>query len=192
MITDFQKKVVEDNLNTSTKSDLLPDTTEEENRVDLELSNKYAYDELLQDLEMFCRKLFAKAVKLERISLAQRARINWLRDGDQCTAFFFKKLTVRRVMSKIYRIEDSNATELTEPQLIRDEIIGYYSNLMGKSSRSPGEVLPDFERFISRKLTDEDAMEMVRPVNVEKIKSVLFNFPDDKAPGPDGFTVGFF
>ncbi|XP_011101374.1 uncharacterized protein LOC105179454 [Sesamum indicum] len=42
-------------------------------------------DELFLQLEHCCRIVLAKAVKLEQVMLRQRAKIQWMKGGDQCS-----------------------------------------------------------------------------------------------------------
>nr|GFB00894.1 RNA-directed DNA polymerase, eukaryota, reverse transcriptase zinc-binding domain protein [Tanacetum cinerariifolium] len=37
-----------------------------------------------------------------------------------------------------------------------------------------------------------DALDMVRDVSDQEVKTAIFSMGNDKAPGPDGFTVAFF
>ncbi|KAK4384402.1 Retrovirus-related Pol polyprotein from type-2 retrotransposable element R2DM [Sesamum angolense] len=41
-------------------------------------------------------------------------------------------------------------------------------------------------------LTDDEARDITRPVTIDEVKTALFDIEEDKAPGPDGFSSGFF
>ncbi|KAL0288866.1 UNVERIFIED_CONTAM: hypothetical protein Sangu_2639000 [Sesamum angustifolium] len=41
-------------------------------------------------------------------------------------------------------------------------------------------------------LTDEEARALIRPVTSDEVKTAFFDIEEDKAPGPDGFSLGFF
>ncbi|KAK4384693.1 hypothetical protein Sango_3035400 [Sesamum angolense] len=41
-------------------------------------------------------------------------------------------------------------------------------------------------------LTDEEARAIIRPVTIDEVKTAFFDIEEDKAPGPDGFSSGFF
>ncbi|KAK4382094.1 hypothetical protein Sango_2905100 [Sesamum angolense] len=41
-------------------------------------------------------------------------------------------------------------------------------------------------------LTDDEARAIIRPVTIDEVKTALFDIEEDKAPGPDGFSSGFF
>ncbi|KAL2246078.1 UNVERIFIED_CONTAM: hypothetical protein Sindi_2876000 [Sesamum indicum] len=54
-------------------------------------------NELYLLLEHCCRVVYAKAAKLEQIMLQQqRAKMQWMKDGDQCSRVFFRKIAQRR------------------------------------------------------------------------------------------------
>ncbi|KAL0295386.1 UNVERIFIED_CONTAM: Transposon TX1 uncharacterized protein [Sesamum calycinum] len=41
-------------------------------------------------------------------------------------------------------------------------------------------------------LTEDEARAIIRPVTTEEVKIAFFDIEEDKAPGPDGFSSGFF
>ncbi|KAL0434076.1 UNVERIFIED_CONTAM: LINE-1 reverse transcriptase [Sesamum latifolium] len=61
------------------------------------------HNSLLLCLEACCRLIFLKATKLEQCMLQQRAKMQWLRGGDQCTRVFFRKIAKRRAAKRIYQ-----------------------------------------------------------------------------------------
>ncbi|KAL6522936.1 hypothetical protein OROHE_016783 [Orobanche hederae] len=145
----------------------------------------------LLELERFCRRIYANAVTQEQSYLKQRAKVEWLKDGDQCTPYFFRMMSVRKARSRILRIESDQGIIVDEPELVRKEIIGCYSTLLG-SSTDP-EVSSNLLRpYITKRLSPADASYMARQVTGDEIKRVLFGFKDIKAPGPDGYTACFF
>nr|GFC93950.1 hypothetical protein [Tanacetum cinerariifolium] len=42
------------------------------------------------------------------------------------------------------------------------------------------------------KLNDNEALEMVRDISNQEVKSAMFSMGSDKSPGPNGFTTAFF
>lgn len=161
----------------------------------LEIVQRFLADnptfEPLLELEKLCRILYTKAVSYEQSFLKQRAKIAWLKDGDQCTSFFFRQMAVRRARSRINRIEGIGGVDIDDPLLVRNEIVSFYENLLGKSidpELSDGILEP----FIHKKLRPEEALHMIRPVTAMEIKDVIFGFNDNKAPGPDGYNSLFF
>ncbi|KAG8371297.1 hypothetical protein BUALT_Bualt13G0073100 [Buddleja alternifolia] len=54
------------------------------------------------------------------------------------------------------------------------------------TATSAGAPLPDFAPFLRRKLSDEQALHMIQPIDNEEIRAVLFRLQKDKAPGHEG------
>ncbi|KAG8364599.1 hypothetical protein BUALT_Bualt18G0014000 [Buddleja alternifolia] len=104
----------------------------------------------LQLLEKFCRCIFSRAVQEERSYLAQRAKMEWLKDGYQCSAFFFKHIASRRAQSHIFFLENVNGDDISNQAQIQAELIRFYTSLLGVSSRRPNHAMPEFHRFIRK------------------------------------------
>ncbi|KAL2224532.1 UNVERIFIED_CONTAM: hypothetical protein Sindi_3020900 [Sesamum indicum] len=100
-------------------------------------------NELYLLLEHCCQIIYAKAAKLEQIMLQQRAKMQWMKDGDQCSRVFFRKIAQRRTMAR-------------------------------------------------HCITDEEASHLLLPFSPDDVKQAVFDIAEDKAPGPDGYSSGFF
>src|SRR5947208_14505246 len=104
--------------------------------------------------------MYAIAIREEHSFLSQRAHVALLKDGDQCTSFFFRRIASRRVKSRIYRILDSTGIEVEGHNQVWDEFVGFFSQLLGSSTRSC--TLPDsVQDFISGFLTEEEATGLI-------------------------------
>ncbi|KAL2224530.1 UNVERIFIED_CONTAM: hypothetical protein Sindi_3020700 [Sesamum indicum] len=155
------------------------------------VSNDRQNEALLQ-LEHCCRLVYAKALKLEQIMLQQRAKIQWMKEGDQCTRIFFRKIAQRRVARRILQINDDYGTSHTEPGEIINEFVHYYQNHLGGNRR---QILIDigFLRLWARHiLSNEEASHLISIFTPADVKQAVFDIAEDKAPGPDGYSSGFF
>ncbi|KAL2235669.1 UNVERIFIED_CONTAM: hypothetical protein Sindi_1299100 [Sesamum indicum] len=149
-------------------------------------------DKAQQLLEHCCRLVYAKAVKLEQIMLQQRAKMQWMKEGDQCTRIFFRKIAQRRVARRILQINDDYGTSHTEPGEIINEFVHYYQNLLGGNRR---QILIDigFLRPWARHiLSNEEASHLISIFTPDNVKQAVFDIAENKAPGPDGYSSGFF
>ncbi|KAK4386156.1 hypothetical protein Sango_2486200 [Sesamum angolense] len=109
------------------------------------------HNPLLLQLEHCCRLVYLKATKLEHVMLRQRAKLQWLKGGDQCSKSLLGGVRTDRVLHLHY--------------------------------------LCPWARHI---LTEEEARALIRPVTIDDVKTTLFDIEENKAPGPDGFSSGFY
>ncbi|KAL0293667.1 UNVERIFIED_CONTAM: hypothetical protein Sradi_6924700 [Sesamum radiatum] len=71
-------------------------------------------EDILLQLVKLCQRIYCQAVQQELSMLKQRSKLNWLKDGDQCTRLFFRKINARRVRQRIYQINDESGVQLTD------------------------------------------------------------------------------
>ncbi|KAL2228627.1 UNVERIFIED_CONTAM: hypothetical protein Sindi_1842400 [Sesamum indicum] len=118
--------------------------------------------------------------------------MQWMKGGDQCSRIFFRKIAQRRVARRIMQINDDNGTTHTDSGEITNEFVRYYQNLLGGNRRQ----LPLDIRFLrpwaQHVLTTEEAGQLILAFSPEDVKQAVFDIAEDKAPGPDGFSSGFF
>ncbi|XP_010525578.1 PREDICTED: uncharacterized protein LOC104803348 [Tarenaya hassleriana] len=92
---------------------------------------------------------------------------------------------------RFYR--QNQGQRISSPELIRAHAIDYYSSMLGERDgniRTPAiEWLQDLIEF---RYQSENYEELVKIPTEEDIKQVIFLFPDNKAPGPDGYPKEFF
>ncbi|GJW47602.1 putative reverse transcriptase domain-containing protein [Tanacetum coccineum] len=101
----------------------------------------------------------------EESMLKQRAKVDWLSEGDANTMFFHKTVKGNLNRNKIKNVEDMNGRD---------------------------DPMVDIPSLFTKRLSREDADFMVRPVTRDEIKGVVFGMNDDKALGPDGFSSKVF
>ncbi|KAL0444877.1 UNVERIFIED_CONTAM: Retrovirus-related Pol polyprotein from type-1 retrotransposable element R2 [Sesamum latifolium] len=124
--------------------------------------------------------------------LQLRAKIQWLKGGDQCSKIFFRKVAARRAAQKIFHINSENGDSITEESGVADEFMRFYTTLLGGRRRDNHVnlmFLPPWARYI---IPHDEGEIMIRPMEREEIKAAFFDIAEDKAPGPDGFSAGFF
>ncbi|KAL2247968.1 UNVERIFIED_CONTAM: hypothetical protein Sindi_2649100 [Sesamum indicum] len=149
-------------------------------------------NELYLLLEHCCRVVYAKAAKLEQIMLQQRAKMQWMKDGDQCSRVFFRKIAQRRVRRRILQINDENGFTHTDLGEIAHEFVSYYQNLLGGTRRRLSVDIRYLRPWARHCITDEEANQLLLPPSADDVKQAVFDIADDKAPGPDGYSSRFF
>nr|GEX46816.1 hypothetical protein [Tanacetum cinerariifolium] len=117
---------------------------------------------------------FNDALLMEEKFLKQKAKITWLKEGDSNTAYFHKV-----VKSRVSR----HSTEVAKA------FINHYEIFLGQ----PGNT-SDFntDNLFPTTLNESEALNMVRDISSQEVKSTMFSMANDKYPGLDGFTAAFF
>ncbi|KAL2938702.1 hypothetical protein RDABS01_022151 [Bienertia sinuspersici] len=63
--------------------------------------------------------------------LQQKAKCQWIREGDSNTSLFHKSIKQRRLQNTIYAIKDCNGVLQDNPSSIAGAFLEYYQNLLG-------------------------------------------------------------
>ncbi|XP_020547031.1 uncharacterized protein LOC110011363 [Sesamum indicum] len=149
-------------------------------------------NEVVLQLEHCCRIVYAKAVKQEQIMLQQRAKMQWMKGGDQCSRIFFRKIAQRRVARRILQINDDNGTILTETGEIINEFVSYYKDLLGGNKRQTTMDIGFLRPWAGHVLSNEETNYLISAFTPDDVKNAVFDIAEDKAPGLDGYSSGFF
>ncbi|KAL0290490.1 UNVERIFIED_CONTAM: Transposon TX1 uncharacterized protein [Sesamum calycinum] len=120
---------------------------------------------VLKGTVVICRLVYLKASKLEQVMLRQRAKLQWLKGGDQCSRIFFRRVATRRANKR---------------------------DLLGGDRTARAIDLRYLRPWARHILSDDEARDIIRPVTIDEVKTAFFDIEEDKAPGPDGFSSGFF
>ncbi|KAL0439176.1 UNVERIFIED_CONTAM: hypothetical protein Slati_2400600 [Sesamum latifolium] len=182
-------------------------STSHRNKADLSLNVKLAgeylassqtllqsnsHNSLLLYLEHCCRLVYMKVVKLEQIMLEQRAKIQWLKGGDQCSQVFFHKVASSRAVKKIFQITDGTGRTRTDEAEIVEEFIGFYQCLLGNERKDRYIDFRYLRPWARHIVTNDEANQLIRPMTKEEVKLTFFHIAEDKSPGPDGYSSGFY
>ncbi|KAL0367271.1 UNVERIFIED_CONTAM: putative aldo-keto reductase 1 [Sesamum radiatum] len=75
---------------------------------------------------------------------------------------------------------------------VKDEFVQYFQTLLDGDIRSRDINLEQFSPWVKHMLTDVQATGLTSQVQREEVHHALMSIADDKAPGPDGYSVCFF
>ena len=124
---------------------------------------------------------------LEEISWRQKSRALWLREGDKNTKFFHQLANSNRRYNSISSLS-INGVLSTDLDAISQCITNFYSHLF-EEEQGDRPLLDGLDFSI---ISEEEAIWLERPFDAEEVAGVVSGFNGDKAPGPNGFSMGFF
>ncbi|KAK4409410.1 hypothetical protein Sango_0014000 [Sesamum angolense] len=128
---------------------------------------------------------------MEEIMLHQCAKLQWLKQGDQNTKAFFRKINATRIRQRIFQISTPSGVVLTNMNEVTEEFVSYFKTLLGGTRTRRDFNLAFLSSEIKHCLTEDEADLLCAPITVTEIKDAIFDITEDSAPGPDGYTSAF-
>nr|GEW60653.1 hypothetical protein [Tanacetum cinerariifolium] len=118
--------------------------------------------------------------------LQQKAKVQWLREGDKNTAFFHNMMKSKRNKNRV-KIKDENGM-VHEGSNVVEKFVFHFKKFLGESKF----VMPIDENIFINKINEEDAAKKISEVSSNEIKDDIFDIDSNKASGPDDFSFEFF
>jgi hypothetical protein len=119
----------------------------------------------------------------------QRARANWLKNGDRNTSFFHAHASERRRVNKIKKLKREGGGVVEREEELGPFITNFYKSLFLSSA---GQVNEDLLQFVPQSVTAVMNDHLMSPYTVEEVRKALDSIGDLKAPGPDGMLALFY
>lgn len=94
--------------------------------------------------------------------------------------------------NKILSLTSANGMRLTDPDDIKNEILGYYLGLLGSPFAHSRSAYQSLRVVVSQRLSVTMKSSLVQRVSKEEIKTAMWAIKGGKAPGPDGLCSNFF
>jgi len=118
--------------------------------------------------------------------LSQKARTNWLKNGDYCTKFYHSSLRWRRLRNGVKGVEVGGQW-CEEPCTVRGEAKKFFESRFA-ATKDFGVRLDGVE---IKSLSLDDSVSLIREFSVEEVKEAVWLCEGSKSPGPDGFNFNF-
>jgi len=115
----------------------------------------------------------------------QRSGVNWLREGDRSTSFFQAKSKERAKTNQISLLKNNVGDVVTEQEELEKVAKDFYVNLFTAQEALDNDHVP-------MKVTQQMNEELIKPFTTIEVERALFMMEANKAPGPNGFTAGFY
>jgi hypothetical protein len=119
----------------------------------------------------------------------KRGGLKWILEGDANTGYFHSMASGRKRKCTIFSLE-SDQGEIRDEVELKNHIENYYKTLFGRES---GNIQMGENMWAEHgKLTDEEALNLMRPFTMKELEEALKDMDPSSAPGPDGLGVGFY
>ena len=147
-------------------------------------------DENLKNRVADLRKKASRLAEADLSFCSQMAKAKYLKNCDKGTKFFHDLIKRNKPRNQIVSLIDAGRAATTSHHQVSTLFVDYYKSLLGtrkECTRLDKEILS-----AGNPVSEDQAVELIRPVLDEEIKAALFEIGDDKAPGPDGYSSCFF
>ncbi|KAL4575851.1 hypothetical protein LXL04_011938 [Taraxacum kok-saghyz] len=131
----------------------------------------------------------AKIIRLEKFKkedLLQKSKAKWIKDGDENSRFFHNSLKAKNRRITMHGLM-INGEWITDPAAIKDAVFNFFGEKFKESQPSR----PCFKSDGFKKLSDTDRIWLESPIDENEIKTAIWDCGNEKAPGPDGYTIKF-
>ncbi|XP_022041076.1 uncharacterized protein LOC110943648 [Helianthus annuus] len=178
-IVEWRKKVttIEQEEELQLKQDLIELDSFIEDR-DLTEAEQWVFDEAHKKL----REIETGKAK----DIRQKSRVKWAKEGDENTAFFHGMINKRKTCNNIPGLMIDDAWVFKPSEVKKHTLRFFKDRFVEDMCIRPKLVCHDLKC-----LTELEAVELVKPFNVNEIKEAIFDCGSDKAPDPDGFNFRF-
>ena len=123
----------------------------------------------------------------EERNFIQKSKLNWLSLGDENTGFFHRFLNAKKRRNLITELKNDDGVVSTSFRDIERLVLEFFESLY---TRIPGDrFIPINSNWSCVSSIQNEAL--VTQFSVEEIFKALKALGNNKAPGPDGFTVKF-
>jgi hypothetical protein len=130
-------------------------------------------------------ELLAREETMEK----QRSRINWMKEGDRNTKFFQARSKERAKCNQINALRNADGVLITDQKDIEDLANDFYMELF---TAQPELDIEGVLAHVPVWVTDQMNETLDAPFTAQEVNRALSMMGASKAPGPDGFTAGFF
>ncbi|KAL7614622.1 hypothetical protein Lser_V15G08580 [Lactuca serriola] len=121
--------------------------------------------------------------QLIKLDLQQKAKIKWVKDGDENSRFFHGCLKHRNRKNRIHGLT-INGVWNSDSRDVKAEILKFFTNKF--CERWPNR--PKFINSKFKKLSAGQSSLLESEFTIQEIKSAVWQCGSEKAPGPDGYS----
>lgn len=150
-----------------------------------------SYDSFQRERDMHSKWTYLRGV--EESFFRQKSRVNWLKEGDQNTTFFYRVATSRNSYNSIRSLSSSGGLPTSDPVEMSEIAVSHFKQILAPEDLPRYQ--PSLQWFLElhdfRCTASQKGLLSSLPSEAE-ISKTIFKLNPNKSPGPDGFTSAFF
>jgi len=130
---------------------------------------------------------------LEEKFLKQRSKLHWLDIGDRNNKAFHRAVVAREAQNSIREIICHDGSVASQEEKIKTEAEHHFREFLQLIPNDfEGIAVEELQDLLPYRCSDSDKEMLTNHVSAEEIHKVVFSMPNDKSPGPDGYTAEFY
>lgn len=122
----------------------------------------------------------------------QKSRIQWLKEGEMNTKFFHRSALDRRSSNRILELKNDTGEILKNHNEISALLLDHFKSIGQEPHINREKAIKDLTEAIPKIITADQNWALCRKISMEETEEAIRSMPNDKAPGPDGFTINFY
>ncbi|KAL4313034.1 hypothetical protein GQ457_01G003880 [Hibiscus cannabinus] len=155
------------------------------NKLELEICNGDSDSMKIADLKRL-RSMLWNSIRREEREWLQKSRLKWFQVGDKNSKFFHLVASARRRSNYIDCVKVGEAS-VRDPDLVKEFVKDHFQNFYNDSPTIPTAKFDCISKF----LCPDSAKKLEEPFSEEEIWNAISVLDGSRAPGPDGFNLGF-
>ncbi|KAL7168280.1 hypothetical protein ACSBR2_038674 [Camellia fascicularis] len=146
----------------------------------------------LQEKERIAYARYVELCKVEESLAHQKSRIQWLGLGDRNSKFFFRAIKGNINKGRISSVVLCNGDRVTKNEDVYNTFVDTLTNIFGKPFSDCCNGYERINDLVSQRVTSDQFKDLARDVTDKEIHDAFWSLKANKAPGPDGYSSGFF
>ncbi|XP_062119360.1 uncharacterized protein LOC133833120 [Humulus lupulus] len=127
----------------------------------------------LQKIEADAGESLAYHAKIYESFLRQKSKVDWLRFGDDNTAYFHTCLKQRKASNCITSVVNESGQSIENFDAVVDHFVNHFKRIMGSKSMASSTIQKScFE--LGHQLTLDQQVSLVKPFSTKKVKEAFF------------------
>eukprot|EP00253_Pinus_taeda_P033970 PITA_33970 len=122
----------------------------------------------------------------------QKSRIQWLKEGEQNTKFFHRSALDYRSGNKILEMKNKDGEPLKNHHDISSLLREHFNSIAQEPQLDREEAIKELLKAIHKSINSDQNWALCREITLGEVEEAVNSMPNNKAPGPNGFTINFY